>query len=409
MNGDNIRESAMTQPTDILGSDPRPAFFPVANAPDIGLKPPESPSGIPVRTWVRSLAGMQKEALVVNGATGTTWRLVSDEGPYLAGHDRAPCPLCHFITGMVASYLNEISSLAKRLGVEAHGVRLTLDNFYTMEGSALKGTMTGGALNPGLSVEFPALGSEDEATTLVADAVAASPVNGVLADVLSNRFTLHHNGEAISVGHVQGLTASDLPDPGDRFDQVELAETTTVADGLMARLRAAEHVEGIPGGVNSSLQESQSRNLHVRATCVEGDDGVKEIVETLIRPIGSEFRFRSDETGMAPDAVTYLSAGIAFCFMTQLGRYARITRRVLDDCRIVQDTVFYPGERGRRGRMDPVQTHVYIVTPEGVDFARQALAMGEQTCFLHATCRTSLGIDVNVSTQGHVPSSDATP
>lgn len=396
----------MAQSPDILGSDPRPAFFPVANASDLGLRPPESSGGIPVRTWVRSLAGMQKEALVVNGATGTTWRLVSDEGPYLAGHDRAPCPLCHFVTGMAASYLNEVCSLAEGRGLETQGMRLTLDNFYTMEGSALKGTMTGGALNPGLSVEFPAPAREDEATSLIADAVATSPVHGLLANVLSSRFTLHHNGAATPVGHVAPLTTSH-PDPGDSFDRAEVAVEAMVADDLMVMLRPADQVEGIPGGVNTSLEESQSRSLHAQATSVVGVNGVKDIMETLIRPIGSEFRFRSGETGMAPDAVSYLSAGIGFCFMTQLGRYARITRKVLDHYRIAQDTVFYPGEEEQPGRMDPVETHLYLETPEDVDFARQALDMSEQTCFLHATCRTPLGIEVHVSVQDHAPAGDA--
>jgi hypothetical protein len=339
---------------------------------------------------------MQKEALVVNGATGATWRLVSDEGPYLAGHDRAPCPLCHFIVGMVSSYMTEIESLAVRRGVETRDVRMTLDNFYTMEGSALKGTMTGGALNPRLSVEFPAADGDGEVAALVAEAVAASPVGGLLTDQLTSRFTLHHNGDAIPVGRVQELAAPSLPDPGDRFEEVEIAEVA-VADDLMVRLRAADQVEGLPGGVNSSLQETQSRTLHSRAICVQGEGGVKEVVETLISPIGSEFRFRSDETGLAPDAATFLSAGIGFCFMTQFGRYARIVRKVLDAYRIVQDTHFYPGEAGQPGRMDPVETHVYLVTPEDIDFARQTLDMGEQTCFLHATCRNRLGIGLEVS------------
>ena len=103
----------MTGAPDILGQDRRPAFFPVANADELGLEPPDDRHGLSLRTWVRALAGMQKEALVVNGATGRAWRLISDEGPYLAGHDRAPCPLCTFITGMVAAYTNEIIRLAK--------------------------------------------------------------------------------------------------------------------------------------------------------------------------------------------------------------------------------------------------------------------------------------------------------
>ena len=31
---------------------------------------------------------------------GVTWRLVSDEGPYLNGHDAAPCPLAFLSVGM---------------------------------------------------------------------------------------------------------------------------------------------------------------------------------------------------------------------------------------------------------------------------------------------------------------------
>jgi hypothetical protein len=85
---------------------------------------------------------------------------------------------------------------------------------------------------------------------------------------------------------------------------------------------------------------------------------------------------------------------------TQFGRYARITRARLDEYRIVQDTHYYPGQEGLPGRMDPVETHVYLVTPEGEDFAQRTLDMGEQTCFLHATCRTRLGLAIEVTGSG---------
>jgi hypothetical protein len=179
----------------------------------------------------------------------------------------------------------------------------------------------------------------------------------------------------------------------------------------MVRLKPADEVEGLPGGAGSSLQESQSRRLHVRAVCTVRDDGVKEIVENLFSPIGSEFRFLSDEapgfggSGLAPDASTYVSAGLGFCFMTQFGRYARITKRRLDEYRIVQDTHFTPGLAGGSGvpgQAEPVETHVYLATPEEEEFSRTTLDMGEQTCFLHATCRTDLGIDVEVVSTGQL-------
>jgi uncharacterized OsmC-like protein len=394
----------MTDAPDILGSDTRPPFFAVGNAAAIGLTAPADRLGVPLRTWVRALAGMQKEALVVNGATGRSWRLVSDEGPYLAGHDRAPCPLCTFITGMVSSYMNEITTLAEARHLEIGDIELTLGNHYSMEGSALRGTMLGGAQTPELTVELTADADAGELDDLVREAVANSPVNGLLSGVTNSLFTLSWNGDQIPVGEVGSLSGETAADPARRFADASVADLP-VADDLMIKVKVADQIEGVPGGVNTSLQESQSRTLHVQARCRLRPDGLKVIHENLFRPIGSEFRFLSEEApaaggqGRAPDAMTYLSAGIGFCFMTQFGRYASITKKRLDEYRIVQDTHFSPTGT-RPGTAAPIETHVYLVTPEGEDFARQTLDMGERTCFLHATCRTDLDIDVQVSKAG---------
>jgi hypothetical protein len=104
--------------------------------------------------------------------------------------------------------------------------------------------------------------------------------------------------------------------------------------------------------------------------------------------------------GLAPDAASYISAGIAFCFMTQLGRYAKIARKDLRDYRIVQDTHFSPGGAthgtGQAGRAEPVETDVYIESGEDDEFARLALDMSEQTCFLHALCRSELRARIRI-------------
>lgn len=396
----------MSNAADILGGDPRPSFFPVGNAAEIGLDPPTDRHGLGVRTWVRALSGMQKEALVVNGATGRAWRLVSDEGPYLAGHDRAPCPLCTFITGMVSSYMNEIEAHARRRGVDIDDIELTLGNHYSMEGSALQGTMLGGALPPELSAHIAADAAASDLNDLVHMAIETSPVHGLLSGENHGLFTLSWNGSQVNVGQVGDLGRAAEPDPVDAFDRVAVSDIR-VADDLMVKVRDADQVEGVPGGVNTSLQESQSRTLHVQAQCRVRDDGVKVVHENLFRPIGSEFRFLSDEApddgghGLAPDAATYLAAGLGFCFMTQFGRYASITRKQLDAYRIVQDIHFAPGGgvtgSGQSGHADPVETHVYLDTPEGEDFARMTLDMGERTCFLHATCRTDLSPEVELA------------
>lgn len=150
----------------------------------------------------------------------------------------------------------------------------------------------------------------------------------------------------------------------------------------------------------SSLATEQNRLLHVRGICTLGDDGVKQIEQHLYNPHGSIFYFRSDETGLAPDALSYIAAGIGLCFMTQLGRYAKIVGKDLEAYRIVQDAFFSKSggldATGNQGTADPLETHVYLTSEQDDAFAETALDMGEQTCFLHALCRTNLAVEARV-------------
>jgi hypothetical protein len=262
--------------------------------------------------------------------------------------------------------------------------------------------MTGGAKTPELSVELEAGAGTEVIHDLVNRAVDSSPIRGLLAGATNSLFTLSSNGTQIPVDNVTSLGNGALKDPGDRFDRVEAAPDP-VAGELIEKLTPAEEVAG-SGGVNSSLAENQSRMLHVRGVCTVRDDGVKEIVQNLFQPIGSEFRYLSDEApeqggrGLAPDAATYMSAGIGFCFMTQFGRYAKIVKKDLSAYRIVQDTHFtVSGRAAGKGGADPVETHVYLETTEDDEFARRVLDMSEQTCFLHALCRTDLAPVVRVA------------
>ena len=380
----------------VLQRDGRPVFFAVDRPDRLGLDRPAPGDGETVRVWARSLSGMQKEAVVVSGAGGD-WRLASDEGPYLDGFDAAPCPLAFMTVGMVSSWMNAVLDAARARRLTVRDLVLVQDNRYTMEGSALNGTMTGGALPVELDVCIDTDAGDDAVREVVAAATRAAAVYDVLREPHTSRFTLTVNGAEAPVGRVARLDGGPASDPAPAFSRVAPADSAGVP---VVRLEAVTPVAGVAGGAGTSLRAEQRRQLHLRAICRRRPDGVKEIEQQLHSPLGSTFRFLSDEppqgggAGAAPSAASYMAAGVAFCFMTQLGRYAVILGKDLPGYRIVQDTRFpahgtAPGA-ALSGAAGAVETHVYLETRDGVDFARQCLDMGEQTCFLHALYRTPL-------------------
>lgn len=381
-----------------IQASPYPLVFQVGNAPALGFAADASHDGL-FRTQARALEGMQKEAVVATPG-GTAWRMVSDEGPYLNGTDLAPFPLAFFTAGMAANYMSAVVAALKQQGVSYRDVRFTQNNRYSMTGSALKGTMTGGALPVEIGVQMDADAEAAALAQLVAAAIDASPVAELLRSKLDSEFSLSVNGRPTPTGRVMSLPQA-LASSGNGFDRVAPATNADVPTDIIQKLEAAEAVFGVAGGAGSSLSAEQDRTLHVCAACCLRADGFIEIRTQLLKPIGSVFRFlAANNTGAdvdgarAPSGLAYLSAGIAFCYMTQLGRYAHIVKKPLADYRVVQDTRF--SRPGTRGDVAPVRTSVFIDTPEDEAYGRTLVDMGEQTCFLHAACRSTVPIDIRI-------------
>ena len=393
----------MKQADNIIGQSGTAPFFRVANPEDVGLTPAPLRHGDAVRTWVSALAGFQKEALVLSSRTGAMWRLVSDEGAYLNGHDAAPCPLSFLTVGMISSYMNEIMALAARDWVTIRHLRLIQNNYYTMKGSMMKRTMTGGALPVELEVEIDCDLPDAALNEMLMGAVHASPLNGLMRGVLPSLFTLSRNGAQIATGDASAL---DHPVVGGPKGAAPLPAETDLT--LIERLGLSPHKAVTKGtaGAATSLTDEQDRTLNPAAICTLRADGIKEIEQHLYSPHGSIFRYLSEEApphgqGRAPDAVSYISAGIAFCFMTQFGRMASMEKLDLSHYAVVQDTHFSlggaSGGTGQAGSADPVETHVHLQTTESDDVARDMLDVSERTCFLHAFCRTDLKTKLKVT------------
>ncbi|MEM9709530.1 MAG: OsmC family protein [Pseudomonadota bacterium] len=377
----------------ILGQEDGPLFYKVANADAMGATAPENRKGDALRTLVRSYSGFQKEALIRSARTGDTWRLASDEGAYLNGYDAAPCPLAFLTCGMIASFINEITALAKIQGVEIRKLKLTQDNYYTMQGSMRARTMVGGAENIDLKVEIDCDLEDGALSDFLVNATYASPLNGLMRGAIPSLFKLAKNGAELTTAEARELDAPILPDPVDNGVAAEpvASEIDFITKGEMSPKK--DVAKGTAAG-GSSLTDHQDRRLNPGASAVMREDGMKEITQVLYSPHGSSFTFLSSEDGRAPDACTLISAGIGFCFMTQFGRFVSMLNLDLPEYRIAQDTHFSlggaSGGTGKAGEADPIETHVFLQTSEPDVTAQEMLDISEKTCFLHAFCRTDL-------------------
>ena len=364
---------------------------------DDNLAPTKSQSRI--RTHARALAGMQKEALVQYGPTGETWRVVCDEGPWLNGTDLAPFPLAFFTAGLAASFLSDYMTEALARMVPITGLAIHQDNFFSMEGSALKGTMAASADQ--VQIRFIAEG-DAPATELAEIGKAAvrqrSVANAVLQDTLHSTFAMIVNGERVSPVTDIAAPLFDNAGPRELFDHCSPDKNFSPVDDIIQKI--ATHSDDQTSTTAVGLQSSQKRQVHVATRGRVRPDGLKEIAVQCIQPAGSRFVFLSDESeasggqGRAPNGMTWLSCGVAFCFMTQVGRYAAIAKQQLHDYRIVQDTGFVlVGEHGPSA--SPVTTLVCLDTAEPISECQTLLQMGEQTCYLHAAYRTPTEVQID--------------
>jgi uncharacterized OsmC-like protein len=83
--------------------------------------------------------------------------------------------------------------------------------------------------------------------------------------------------------------------------------------------------------------------------------------------------------------------------MTQIGRYAQITRQKLNGYRIIQDTAH---RLSRKDKPVPlaVETLLCVDTDEPPEKSIKLVQMGEQTCYVHAAFRSAVETEVSFRT-----------
>src|SRR5690606_37177188 len=91
------------------------------------------------------------------------------------------------------------------------------------KGSALKGTMTGGARDVALEARIAGDADAETLRALVCDAVAAAPVHGLLRGEKDSLFTLTHNGIAVAPDKAKPVPGDRPPDLAAGLDGLEPA------------------------------------------------------------------------------------------------------------------------------------------------------------------------------------------
>ena len=346
-------------------------------------------------THARAMGGHQKEAVVKEGQAGSSWRMVSDEGPALKGTDLAPFPLGYMSAGLQADLLQRIRQLADAQNITLSSLSSSLENDYMFEGSFFKGTGVGHAYAPRFQVRAESSASAEQVQGLVRQAVAASPILASWATPLHNTFALYANGRRVTLRELASSTAT-VDDPFKTWSQAPtpLANSANV-QMLQDIVSKAQPVE-VKNPTSSSGWEVGRVDIPIHGHS-ESLGGLGRSVTWANRLGGSAFAIQSDDrlTGdQAPSALAHAYAGIAFCFMTQLLRYVEHHHMKVRALRIVQ---LSPCRiESSLAQAQPLDTHVFVHTEETDEVMERLMQMSARTCYLHAALGQSLVPEVSL-------------
>jgi uncharacterized OsmC-like protein len=342
----------------------------------------------------RHLVGHQREAVVTEGASGSAWRVTSDEGVHLKGTDLAPFPFGFFNAGLQGDLFHRIRNGAAAGGIVLDELEIHLDNEYWLTGSFALGTGQGHAEPTQVEVGLRSAVSDKVISNLVADAVAASPAMALLRTPLKDTFALYINGRR---REAEGVANSIAPDARDPFAAYPSAPRPLNTGGARQDLieKTGRRQEGAAALAPAATTTRIVRKVRGRGRLVN-PAGLTKIETWLELPGMSHFVFRTDEgvSDNAPSGLALLSAGVAFCYMTQLARYIEHMKLPIRGARLVQYSpyalVTEPGGGPLTGVAGPIDTHLFLNGEAPDETHANLLMIAARTCYLHATAAASL-------------------
>ena len=154
----------------------------------------------------------------------------------------------------------------------------------------------------------------------------------------------------------------------------------------MRKTGVVEDGEIVPAPVGTDTRIIRT----VSGKSVMTDEATVETDTWLEMPGVSHFALRSGwaKTGRsAPSGLALLSAGVAYCYLTQLSRYIHHLKLDIGGVRLVQ---YSPYEAGAEGRAGPVDTHLFLNGRADTETHGNLLKIAARTCYLHATLAAEL-------------------
>jgi hypothetical protein len=351
-----------------------------------------------IKVEARQLAGHQKEAVVTEGAVGSAWRLTSDEGKHLRGTDLAPFPLGFFNAGMQSDLYGRIRTLAAVRGIGLGTVGIRVANHYWLTGSFVHGTGEGHAEAPDIDVDVQSDASTETVRALVAEAMDASPAIAFLRSPLSdNTFALYINGRRREVEGIANSASADAGDPYRTYTKVPRPLHIDARRDLIEKTGQVE--QGASEPAPATVTNKLIRNILGEGKSA-GGDGMYETDTWLGMPGTSHFRLVSHEgaNAVAPCGLALLSAGIAFCYMTQLSRYIENMKMKIHGVRLVQ---FNPYVAGSTAAAESIDTHLFLNGEAADESHLQLLTIAARTCYLHAASKTPTEPKLRIVHNGH--------
>ena len=331
---------------------------------------------------VRHVGHHQKEAVVEEGRGGPLWRLASDEGVHLKGTDLAPFPLGYYNAGLQADLAGRIARLASARGIELRKLAMTLTTAYSLTGSFVQGTGQGVAEGVTIELDVGSDATPESIAKLVRDAVAASPALAMVTTQIDNTFALYVNGRRKNPVTLPASDAANAEDPFIKYRDLP-RPLPAAADASRLVVKTGEQQPGEP--ILAPVAGKVIREIKGRGELTDMK-GVYRTKVALNLPGSSYFEFSADETGAAsaPTGLALATAGIAFCYITQISRYIENMKLPIRGVRLVQSSPYGITADGR-GTAAACDTHLFLNGETDDDTFEMLQRVAANTCYLHQT------------------------